>query len=225
EAGDLRRGGVGAGRLHPRPDHRPPDRAAEALRHGDAVHQPRPGGGARDQPPRARALHGPGDGAGDTRAALRASAASLHQGPLVGRADPRPAAGAQPRAAAADRRVAEPARSADRTALPALEAAGRPVGADLRAAAGGGRARAPRGGVRPAMSQPTMLTIEQTSALTRRITALSVGVAVVLTVIKAAAWWYSDSVSMLASLADSGLDVAASLATFFAVRYAVTPPD
>ena len=70
-----------------------------------------------------------------------------------------------------------------------------------------------------------MLTIEQTSALTRRITALSVGVAVVLTVIKAAAWWYSDSVSMLASLADSGLDVAASLATFFAVRYAVTPPD
>src|SRR6185312_6446080 len=54
---------------------------------------------------------------------------------------------------------------------------------------------------------------------------LSVGVAVVLTVIKAAAWWYSDSVSMLASLADSGLDVAASLATFFAVRYAVAPPD
>jgi cation diffusion facilitator family transporter len=32
-------------------------------------------------------------------------------------------------------------------------------------------------------------------------------------------------VALLASLADSGLDLVASLATFFAVRYAVAPPD
>ncbi len=69
------------------------------------------------------------------------------------------------------------------------------------------------------------LTLDQTAALTRRVTRLSVGVAVVLSAIKAAAWLSSGSVAMLASLADSGLDLAASLATYFAVRYAVAPPD
>jgi len=48
---------------------------------------------------------------------------------------------------------------------------------------------------------------------------------VVLTVIKALAWIAGGSVAMLASLADSGLDVLASLVTFFAVRYAAEPPD
>ncbi len=69
------------------------------------------------------------------------------------------------------------------------------------------------------------LTIAQGAALTRRITRLSVGVATALTLIKAWAWLASGSVSMLASLADSGLDLVAALATFFAVRYAVAPPD
>ena len=69
------------------------------------------------------------------------------------------------------------------------------------------------------------LSLAQTSALTRRITALSVGVAAVLIVIKLVAWRASDSVAMLASLADSSLDLVASLVTFFAVRYAVAPPD
>jgi ferrous-iron efflux pump FieF len=61
--------------------------------------------------------------------------------------------------------------------------------------------------------------------LTRRITTLSVGTAAILIVIKGAAWIASGSLAMLASLADSGLDLVASLITFFAVRYAAEPPD
>jgi len=65
----------------------------------------------------------------------------------------------------------------------------------------------------------------ETQAMTRRVTALSVAVAAVLIVVKTLAWLASDSVAMLASLSDSGLDLVASLITFFAVRYAAEPPD
>lgn len=71
----------------------------------------------------------------------------------------------------------------------------------------------------------TPLTLAETSALTRRITTLSVAVALVLVAAKGAAWLASGSVALLASLADSGLDLLASLVTLFAVRFAVTPPD
>ncbi len=67
--------------------------------------------------------------------------------------------------------------------------------------------------------------MEQSAVLTRRATTLSVLVAAILIVIKGFAWWQSGSVSMMASLADSSLDLVASLATFFAVRYATAPPD
>ena len=60
---------------------------------------------------------------------------------------------------------------------------------------------------------------------TRQITGLSVSVAVVLIAIKAFALGASGSVSILASLADSSLDLIASLATFFAVRWAAAPAD
>ena len=60
---------------------------------------------------------------------------------------------------------------------------------------------------------------------TRRITTLSVATAVLLIVMKAFALGASGSVSILASLADSALDLVASLATFFAVRWAAAPPD
>jgi ferrous-iron efflux pump FieF len=60
---------------------------------------------------------------------------------------------------------------------------------------------------------------------TRLATWLSVGVAAVLLVLKVVVWTWSGSVALLASAADSGLDVAASAATFFAVRYAAAPPD
>jgi len=54
---------------------------------------------------------------------------------------------------------------------------------------------------------------------------LSVAVAALLIAIKAWAWLASGSVAMLAALADSTLDLAASLFTYFAVRYAAAPPD
>jgi ferrous-iron efflux pump FieF len=69
------------------------------------------------------------------------------------------------------------------------------------------------------------LTVEETTRLTRAVTTLSVAVAAVLIVVKAVAWQMSGSVAVLASLADSGLDLVASLMTFFAVRYAAVPPD
>ena len=69
------------------------------------------------------------------------------------------------------------------------------------------------------------LNLAQSSALTRYVTTLSVGVAAILIVIKGVAWVQSGSVAMMASLADSSLDLVASLVTFFAVRYAAAPPD
>lgn len=65
----------------------------------------------------------------------------------------------------------------------------------------------------------------ETTALTRRVTLLSVATATVLVSVKIAAWLASGSVALLASTADSGLDLVASLITFFAVRYAAEPPD
>lgn len=75
------------------------------------------------------------------------------------------------------------------------------------------------------MSIAPALPATESAALTRRVTFLSVIVAAVLVAIKAVAWTASGSVALFASLADSGLDLVASLATFFAVRYAVAPPD
>jgi len=69
------------------------------------------------------------------------------------------------------------------------------------------------------------LTAGESAALTRRVTLLSVATASILVAIKLAAWLASGSVALLASMADSGLDLLASLGTFFAVRYAVAPPD
>ena len=69
------------------------------------------------------------------------------------------------------------------------------------------------------------LTAQENASLTHGVTRLSLAVALVLTLIKAVVWLSSGSVAMQASLADSGLDVFAALATFYAVRYAVEPPD
>jgi ferrous-iron efflux pump FieF len=65
----------------------------------------------------------------------------------------------------------------------------------------------------------------ETAALTRRVTLLSVATAAVLVTLKTFAWLASGSTALLASTADSGLDLIASLATFWAVRYAAVPPD
>ncbi|WP_313002873.1 cation diffusion facilitator family transporter [Brevundimonas sp.] len=71
----------------------------------------------------------------------------------------------------------------------------------------------------------TASPLDDAHATTRRITALSVGAATILIVMKAFALGASGSVSILATLADSSLDLIASLATFFAVRWAATPAD
>lgn len=75
------------------------------------------------------------------------------------------------------------------------------------------------------MSNKTGLHASPPAVLTRGITLMSVGVAALLVTVKAAAWLASGSVALLASLADSALDLLASTITFFAVRYAAAPPD
>jgi ferrous-iron efflux pump FieF len=75
------------------------------------------------------------------------------------------------------------------------------------------------------MSDAYSLSREESARLTRRVTTLSVATALVLTLLKAGVWLASGSVSVMASLADSGLDLIAALGTFVAVRYAAAPPD
>jgi len=75
------------------------------------------------------------------------------------------------------------------------------------------------------MAAAYSLSVDESAALTRRVTWLSVATALILTALKAAVWIASGSVSILASLADSGLDLIAALGSFAAVRYAVAPPD
>jgi cation diffusion facilitator family transporter len=75
------------------------------------------------------------------------------------------------------------------------------------------------------MTVPHGLSPAETAALTRRVTALSVATAAILVTMKAAVWAVSGSTALLASMADSALDLVASLTTFFAVRYAHAPPD
>ena len=67
--------------------------------------------------------------------------------------------------------------------------------------------------------------VHDPAAVNRRITTLSVAVACILVVAKGFAYGASGSVSILASLTDSALDLLASLTTFFAVRWAAAAPD
>jgi cation diffusion facilitator family transporter len=69
------------------------------------------------------------------------------------------------------------------------------------------------------------MDIAQAARITRSTALLSVGVAGVLVALKLWAWLASGSVAMLSSLADSGLDAAASVFTLLAVTYAAKPPD
>jgi len=62
-------------------------------------------------------------------------------------------------------------------------------------------------------------------ALMRAATYASVSVAVILVAAKLITWWLTDSVAVLSSLVDSGLDLAASLFNLWAVAHALTPAD
>lgn len=72
---------------------------------------------------------------------------------------------------------------------------------------------------------PGKVPPQKARQITTRTTALSVSVALILVTTKAVAWWASGSVALLASLADSLLDLMASVLTFFAVRFASEPAD
>jgi ferrous-iron efflux pump FieF len=61
--------------------------------------------------------------------------------------------------------------------------------------------------------------------LLRIATTASVGVASVLVLVKLIAWLLTDSISLLSTLIDSLLDVAASTLTLIAVRHSLEPPD
>jgi cation diffusion facilitator family transporter len=63
------------------------------------------------------------------------------------------------------------------------------------------------------------------AALRRLASRVSLLVAVVLVVVKLGAWLATGSVTLLASAADALVDTAASLVTFFWIRYAERPPD
>jgi len=75
------------------------------------------------------------------------------------------------------------------------------------------------------MERIATVTRDKSNNLMRWATRASVSVAATLVAAKAVAWWLSDSVAMLGSMTDSGLDLMASLVTLFAVRTALLPPD
>jgi ferrous-iron efflux pump FieF len=72
---------------------------------------------------------------------------------------------------------------------------------------------------------PIELDKRRQSILMRAAGAASITVAAALIVLKIWAWVLTDSVALLSSLADSLLDLLASIITFLAVRMAVTPAD
>lgn len=67
--------------------------------------------------------------------------------------------------------------------------------------------------------------LDRQARLLRRATLASVVTASVLIAAKLVAWLLTGSVSLLASLVDSMMDVAASIINLMAVRYALEPPD
>ena len=70
-----------------------------------------------------------------------------------------------------------------------------------------------------------MISNEERSRLTQRAAMASIAMAVTLIVLKTWAAFRTDSTAMLGSLADSGLDLVASLVVLAGVRIAATPAD
>ncbi len=72
-----------------------------------------------------------------------------------------------------------------------------------------------------------MMSTQQLDAgrLMRWATYASVTTAIILILVKVIAWFITDSISVLATLLDSSLDVLASAVNLFAVRHALQPAD
>jgi ferrous-iron efflux pump FieF len=77
----------------------------------------------------------------------------------------------------------------------------------------------------PANVAASSISPEKRASLMRLATYASVTVAAVLILVKFGAWVVTDSVSLLSTLIDSLMDVAASLINLFAVRHALQPAD
>ncbi len=75
------------------------------------------------------------------------------------------------------------------------------------------------------MSQTENRQVPDGARLMRLATYASVGTASLLVIVKLVAWQLTGSLSLMATLIDSLLDVAASLVNLFAVRRALLPPD
>ena len=69
------------------------------------------------------------------------------------------------------------------------------------------------------------MTAANHAVLIKRAATASIFTAVTLLLAKVFAWSVSDSASVLSSLLDSLMDIAASLVNYFAVRYALMPAD
>ena len=79
--------------------------------------------------------------------------------------------------------------------------------------------------MKPEIPSGPQIDPERARLLMRRATNLAVAAAALMIVGKLGAWLATDSVSILSSLADSVMDVLASLINLFAVRQALQPPD
>ncbi len=73
--------------------------------------------------------------------------------------------------------------------------------------------------------RPGRLPARDSSRITRRITAFSIVVGVILISAKLIVFRESGSIGILSSLVHSALDFIAALSSFIAVRYAARPPD
>jgi len=73
--------------------------------------------------------------------------------------------------------------------------------------------------------RPGRLSPENAAQITRRITALAVGIGVILMIGKILLWQNTHSVGVLSSLVHSGLDMFGALSSFVAVRFAARKPD
>jgi len=69
------------------------------------------------------------------------------------------------------------------------------------------------------------LTTKAQGRMMIRVAVAAVGVATLLVVMKTVAYIVTDSIAMMASLADSALDVATSSVNLLAIRHALTPAD
>ena len=73
--------------------------------------------------------------------------------------------------------------------------------------------------------RPGRLPPDESAVITRRITALAVGLGIVMAVGKFLLWGQTGSVGVLASLVHSALDMFGAMASFIAVRFASRKPN